>query len=417
MKGFSFALLLFSHCCFAQSWVLQTQLPIPVLFGLRYSCFSSPDTGVFGVAFDLSTGGGSDVEQYYTSDGGVTWNRAFTNQASSASYGPAWGLKNNNVIYVKDLYGGGGALSCSINGGHTWNWRGSPPYGVNIMAIDSLSYFYWQDGSTFQKELYKFQNATSAFSLVTTLSGVYPLASCFVDSLVGYFAASTDSVWNSYLVSKTTDGGVTWNPVLSDTSNIFLCMAFTSPDNGYVAGQNGVVMRTQDGGVTWSHVNLTTPDHVYQMDFTNDSVGIIGCYGGKIFITTDGGNSWTPQSVTYYSHSTTTLYAFHDTVFYVVQNDSVYKKVIPSALGIEDVGGIPGISIYPNPSATEWIVEVPQTLQDATLVLYDLTGRLLCKEDRVRNKIGVDCRELAKGAYLLKITNDHHTGVYKLVRE
>lgn len=126
-----------------------------------------------------------------------------------------------------------------------------------------------------------------------------------------YFGATGGGVW------KTTDSGVTWNPVsdgqLSASSVGALAICPANPDVVY-AGTGEVDLRTDtiqgdgmyktvDGGKTWTHIGLTDSQIIAEIavdpnDCNHAYVAALGHPFGPndqrgVFSTTDGGANWT----------------------------------------------------------------------------------------------------------------------------
>src|SRR5712692_5127368 len=97
-------------------------------------------------------------------------------------------------------------------------------------------------------------------------------------------------------ILRTTDGGATWTPQMSGTTNYLVGVSFVDANTGTAVGGRGTILRTTDGGATW------TP----QTSGTTDSLSAVSCadantcttVGGfnTILRTTDGGATWTPQT-------------------------------------------------------------------------------------------------------------------------
>ena len=116
-------------------------------------------------------------------------------------------------------------------------------------------------------------------------------------------------VRNPFRIVKTTDGGATWNAILTDNTYEFLDLAVDplSPNTLYTVNENQVnfgiaLYKSTDGGATWNVRNLglttarvfsltidpVTPATVYAL--TSNSSGIV------IFKTTNGGDTWSSIS-------------------------------------------------------------------------------------------------------------------------
>ena len=66
---------------------------------------------------------------------------------------------------------------------------------------------------------------------------------------------------------------------------------FTSPNNGFVAGDDGYLASTSDGGRTWSKYPLNTDEDINEIYFRNDKDGYLVA-GKKMFLTKDSGRTW-----------------------------------------------------------------------------------------------------------------------------
>lgn len=129
------------------------------------------------------------------------------------------------------------------------------------------------------------------------------------------FILSKPYVTDSFILSRTIDGGSTWEfkslPPWPDTVGWPNGMQFSSPEIGYIYGYSNInlsyvgawMFKTIDGGDNWSKVSL--PDSpIYQitlLHFFDSERGVLipnsnssGSY--TVFSTSDGGLTWTEHS-------------------------------------------------------------------------------------------------------------------------
>ncbi|MEP7077027.1 MAG: YCF48-related protein [Acidobacteriota bacterium] len=66
---------------------------------------------------------------------------------------------------------------------------------------------------------------------------------------------------------------------------------FTSPDRGWVAGDDGYLASTVNGGKTWDKYPLGTTETINEIYFRNDKNGYLVA-GRKMYLTKDAGQTW-----------------------------------------------------------------------------------------------------------------------------
>lgn len=119
---------------------------------------------------------------------------------------------------------------------------------------------------------------------ITTIS-----SGSFINSNTGWYTRSKGEI------SKTTDGGVTWNTYKA--TNVDLnSIDFVNENTGYVCGNSGRLMKSTNGGLNWSWQNPLSNDTLVSVDFVNENTG--WCAGRDFIIyTTTGGAQWYKQNV------------------------------------------------------------------------------------------------------------------------
>jgi photosystem II stability/assembly factor-like uncharacterized protein len=102
------------------------------------------------------------------------------------------------------------------------------------------------------------------------------------------------------------DGGQTWSPQTSGTSNGLWRVTRPFGTTLWAVGDAGTVLRSLDLGSTWTALStggITT--NLRATNFVSNSIGWVVGENGTILYTNDGGNSWTSQT----SGTTATLLA------------------------------------------------------------------------------------------------------------
>lgn len=118
------------------------------------------------------------------------------------------------------------------------------------------------------------------------------------------------------VILKSTDAGVNWTQQSSGTNDDFYSTFFTGPFHGWAVGNSGTIRRTTDGGNSWNPVispaGFTGLRAVW---FLDQNIGFIG--GGisnsyaLILKTIDGGAPWTDIS----PNTGQVIYGFYFTLF------------------------------------------------------------------------------------------------------
>ncbi len=129
-------------------------------------------------------------------------------------------------------------------------------------------------------------NATENFVLFTRSSGT------------SYAVGTGGSIY------RTLDGGTTWMPQSSGTTNALHDGSGFIESLAYIVGDGGTILKTLNGGVLWvAKPSGTTADLYAYQEVANGAIVVAG-EAGTILRSTDLGESWTPVA----SGTTATLY-------------------------------------------------------------------------------------------------------------
>ncbi|UBM62999.1 T9SS type A sorting domain-containing protein [Candidatus Sulfidibacterium hydrothermale] len=107
----------------------------------------------------------------------------------------------------------------------------------------------------------------------------------------------------------------------------------------------------------------------------------------------------------------------------VTENDTVVSDVnflvSEGAQEITDVNNLweKSVKLYPNPVKDRLSVQLDNSITDAVIRLYDLTGHLILMKTVDNRFVQIDMSGLKKGFYLLRISNDRESVTRKLIKQ
>lgn len=98
------------------------------------------------------------------------------------------------------------------------------------------------------------------------------------------------------VIYKSTNGGQSFFP-LDVHGDFFVAMDFSSPQTGYFAGYQGMLLKTSNGGLSFKKLRngngfFEHREHFECVNFWNNETGYAAGDAGLMLQTTDGGESW-----------------------------------------------------------------------------------------------------------------------------
>jgi photosystem II stability/assembly factor-like uncharacterized protein len=211
--------------------------------------------------------GGANM--YKTTNSGLNWvsilqtppNRGYFNGlAFTKANGGLFGLAIAERIYR------------STNSGATWIEINAGVNGVSnaqnsLMIIDNQFYGFGMNNGAARIRLTT-DNSTTWVTQTISVSGNYTSAIAFhTNKLLGVAATSTSPP----IISRTTDGGLTWNNVNIGSGLSGECYFNWVPNTPvvYILGSNGGVKRSTDNGLTWILTPTAGVTNLTGFDFTH----------------------------------------------------------------------------------------------------------------------------------------------------
>lgn len=386
--------------------VLPPQLDAQNGWVRYYTGYSFPINDVFFI--NNSTGwtvGGHYILK--STNGGVNWQR----QADTNTFPQNTNLRKTFFINQNTGWAAGGAYTSfpfcidisillkTTNGGSSWFYQPAPSVDDNILhdvyATDANNVFVCDDGVEqfciySSGGIFKSANSGNNWNYVTGPDNLYGFRSIsFYNQNTGWgiglkVGDAGPSIMNTL---KTTNAGVNWNIINSDTNANILqgySIQFLNANTGYIK-RSDKSLKTTNGGINWFEFNPALNDSLYKFYFVNPNTGwAIGNASGKLMKrTTDGGTTWVNQYTQGGLFFNLVSTFFTDDLHGWVSSNNGYVY----ATGTGGVTSIQSISSevpetyrlhqnYPNPFNPETKIKFEIPRQGfVSLKVYDISGR------------------------------------------
>jgi len=293
----------------------------------------------------------------------------------------------------------------------------------------------------------------------------------------GYYYDGTN-YWYYFLVSKTTDAGVSWHrdTLQSTTSYIYGNSVAVHPTNAnlvYAGGYNSIFYKSTDAGSTWTLLNsgLTSAYYIYDIAPNPQNANIIylATYYG-VYKTTNGGTSWAASGLISYTVNDILVHPRGPDTVYAATSAGFYKSINAGSTWVQQNGGLvdPNVTslainsgggrdssfifcgtkggglhrmfltlipvaeqktetaricfaVNPNPARNrarfQYTIDHPSWIE---IKIYDPQGRLVKTLVDGQSNAGThyadwNCREQAAGIYFVKMVSDKVNEVRKLI--
>ncbi len=424
----SFALILFSFTnLYSQSWTQQNLNFKNIGSGPLKISIADANTAWCVSSYFLNT-----HEFSRTTDGGNTWvTDTIDSLPQRSAFTGIAAIDSVNAFICVDLYGLGGAVFKTIDGGATWN-----RLGTNVLFTDSNSYpneiYFWDaaNGIVFGdpidvggiNEIYLTSDSGKSWSQVSAPNIPPGSGGTFMN--YGPMVVIDSTIWfqtYSGYIFKSIDRGHYWTKTVINTAigSIFSLCFLDDKIHGLAIANGNTPLETTDGGNTWS---LFTPTGVGPWSLTRAIPGTnyyvsVQDNGTHSSYSPDYGHTWIPfDSVT--SHS---CLAFKD-----INTGFAGSKPISTTEGgiYKWDAGIVGINppvtnnqntIFPNPVTTELTIRSSQKMDEIRIL--DLLGKQLLSLKIHSLEIPINVNNLHTGIYLIQIISDDKISVQKFIKQ
>lgn len=170
--------------------------------------------------------------------------------------------------------------SGNLNSGATW--------GTIISATSSVSYVcQYHSSMTGLLQVGSGSNTDTTWVEQNSPTSLPLLDVRFWDANTGWIAGEQG-------VLRTTNGGDTWT--LTGTSDDCEAVHFVSPTEGWVCGNDGMILHTTNGGQSWTPQSSGVGEKLRDIWFADSQHGWAAGRDGILIYTTDGGQNWSPQA-------------------------------------------------------------------------------------------------------------------------
>ncbi|MCU0373363.1 MAG: T9SS type A sorting domain-containing protein [Ignavibacteria bacterium] len=288
----------------------------------------------------------------------------------------------NNLIFSKSNPNIGCALAdemfITTNGGNTWVQRSTGVTGVSsaqnsLMFLDE-SFFGFGLKNGAARVRMSLNGGSTWFTKNVNIPGSYTSGFTFKSDKLTGLSSTSESM---PLISRTTDGGITWTPINIGSGLTGKTFAKWVPYTSvvYIIGENGAIKRSTNDGITWTSMQTANVTNLNHFDF-NKVNNIICGYA----ISTNG-----------------SVIKLIDSVLVHLTNTEPVNSNVPSEYKLHQN--------YPNPfnPVTNVAYDIPSN-SFVNLRVYDMLGK----------EVGVLVNEnKTAGKYTVTFNADNHTsGIY-----
>ncbi len=373
-------------------------------------------------------------EIHKTIDGGTTWNNTPTNFNLWENINNIF-FVNQDTGFVSVRDGSTFAYPVSVyitqDGGITWNSLLGPFDGgiLDFHFQNSTNWYFHMSSNWFTGPADTiYQTADAGSTWTKTGNATQVQYNQLINNLIVYKDSVTPNQDN--LFYKSTDGGATWNLLLTDNtaSAAFMDYQFLNSSDGYVllyqydATDNidSKIYKTTDGGLTWNNYTLPTVcSNPQNMHFTSINTGYIVSNNtvqsrSEIFKTTDAGQTWSIDfsgnageyfaeiMLMYSSIGRTGIWEYYGNL-YVLGNDVI---TISTTTSVNETDVTEKVTIFPNPFSTQATLTLSNERKNASLKVYDLQGKEVKNINFSGKQITVERENLESGMYFYQIISE-----------
>ncbi len=210
--------------------------------------------------------------------------------SGNLSVGEIWGTlltATSNVAYVCQYHSEMTGVINIGSGGNTdtaWVEQDSPT------SLPLLDVRFWDANTGWiagEQGVLRTTNGGETWTLTATSDDCEAVS--FISATEGWVCG------NDGMILHTTNGGQNWSPQTSGVGEKLRDIWFTDAQNGWAAGRDGILIRTTNGGQTWGPQDSPASDDLRGIHMLNSQSGWIVGSDGLIMFTSNGGADWETQ--------------------------------------------------------------------------------------------------------------------------
>ncbi len=349
---------------------------------------------------------------YITSDSGKIWTASGLSQDTIS----ALACNGNNLFAAFggkccNQVGGWSGFSnyvyLSQNSGATWAKTKGVIINVLSLATSGNNLFAVAAGGI-QLSTNSGDSWTSVNSGLPSNTNIYTLAI----SGNNIFTGTGNGV---YLSSTNGENWIEVNNGIPANTDIYTLAMY---GNKIYAGANNSVYLSSDTGANWIEINNESPakSMIYALAVAENKV-FAGTDDG-VYLNSNDGSGW----VSINNGLTVTpikSLAINGTIIYAgTDATGVWKTSLSEIVGINN-SAINNMScnVFPNPGKSTFTIELPQSINECNLTIFDINGHELLKRKINDSKTQVELNNLSSGVYFVKLINGNSVVVKKIIKE
>jgi photosystem II stability/assembly factor-like uncharacterized protein len=331
------------------------------------------------------------MKLFKTTTGGLDWT-VHLDWGNVGGYISTFKLDTNHIWFI----GGGGGILFSTDKGINWDTsRITDNYLPTSGSYFSKIYFFdAKEGIAFNEYRWFSSDGGDTWVLAGDTSTFFPFPTdvYFVNGSIGWMVSNTSDAFDVGSISKTTDGGYTWQYQHKRTLPLN-GVYFLDSLKGFAVGSI-YLYKTTDGGTNWVSIPYYSEDQFLTIEFLDSLNGWIGG-SGQIFRTSDGGENWIKVVDSLETDFNQIIILKEDKVAYAFGDDwyrsthTLLKADLSGITSVENKEDIPTEFAlrqnYPNPfnPSTTIKFSLPQR-SEIKLTLYNMLGQ---KIDEIFNRV------------------------------